>query len=112
MSHQKSFTAEKILEELNHQGKHIGRATVFRTLDLLAQLGYLHRITDDQRAAYIACTPDHHHHLVCSNCGQVVHMPDCPIGDILADLERRTGYQIERHRLELDGVCPDCRQPG
>jgi Fur family transcriptional regulator, ferric uptake regulator len=109
MSRAKPFTAEELMSDLRLQRVHIGRATVFRTLDLLAQLGYLHRTGEDNRAAYIACTPDHHHHLVCSNCGQVLHLAGCPIDDMLANLQASTGYQIDRHSLELGGVCPDCQ---
>ncbi len=110
MGHDRPFTAEGLLEALDRQGARIGRATVFRTLDLLVQLGYLHRMAEDQRSAYIACTPDHHHHLVCSGCGNVVHLEECPINDALADLEARTGYHINRHTVELSGVCPACQQ--
>lgn len=110
MSHTKPFTAEALISELRDEGIRVGRATVFRTVELLTDLGYVHRQANSDRVLYIACSPRHHHHLLCSNCGQVVHFEDCPIDALLSELESRTGYQIERHSLELGGLCPSCQR--
>jgi len=112
MSRTRSFTADDLLRDLKNAEATIGRATVFRTLDLLVRLGYLTRIPDGERKAYAVCDRggDHHHHLICSTCGQVLHLEECPIAAMLSELESRTGYQIEHHRLEVAGICPACRR--
>jgi Fur family ferric uptake transcriptional regulator len=51
----------------------------------------------------------HHHHLVCTGCGQVVEFGDCLIKSIERELERMSGFCIEGHWLELIGQCPKCR---
>ncbi|MGI5836355.1 MAG: Fur family transcriptional regulator [Chloroflexota bacterium] len=105
------FTADELLRDLQTEGVKVGRATVFRTLDILEQMGYVSRVRDGGRMAYTACTMrDHHHHLVCSQCGQVLHLEGCPVSELLEELQSRTGYRIQHHNLEVAGVCPDCQK--
>ena len=58
--------------------------------------------------AYVPCEPVHHHHLICSRCGRTEEVDDPRIERITRSIGRRTGYRIERHRLELFGLCPAC----
>ncbi len=111
MSRSKMFTPDNLLGELEAKGIRVGRATVFRTLELLERLGHLSRVPNGGHLSYATCVDDqdHHHHLVCSSCGQVFHFDDCPVNDLLAELQSRTGYQIKAHHLELAGVCPACQ---
>ncbi|MHB1135090.1 MAG: Fur family transcriptional regulator [Chloroflexota bacterium] len=108
MSQANLFTAEDLLVEARRGGG-AGRATVFRTLDLLARLGYVGRVFDGDRQAYVVCAPEHHHHLVCSACGKVLHLAGCPVDDYLRQVECTTGFQIDVHNLQLSGLCPQCR---
>ena len=110
MSQANLFTAEELLAEGRRRGEAAGRATVFRTLDLLARLGYIGRVSDGGRQGYVVCSPDHHHHLVCSGCGKVLHLAGCPIDGYLHEVAASTGFQIDRHHLELRGLCPSCRE--
>ena len=91
----------------------IGRATVFRTLTSWWMLQAVERLdlpTGDH--AYVACERAHHHHVVCSNCGASRDIDDAGWRAVVRDIERRTGYRIDDHRLELFGVCPDCKTAG
>jgi Fur family ferric uptake transcriptional regulator len=108
VSNGKRFTADDLLREVRDEGVKVGRATVFRTIELLVRLGYVGKVHDGERWAYTRCTPGHHHHLTCSTCGQVVDFTDCPASDLMGELESRTGFRIEHHRLEITGVCPTC----
>ena len=109
LSQGRLFGAEEILAEARQRGVSLGRATVFRTLDLLVRLGYVGRVSDGGRPAYAVCGPEHHHHLVCSGCGQVLHIAGCPIDGYLRQLEASTGFQVVDHRLEVAGLCPICQ---
>ena len=104
----KRFTADDLLAEARARRLAVGRATVFRTLDLLERLGYVGRVHDGGRGGYTACALGHHHHLVCSACGQVLHIEGCPVSGYLRELESRTGFHVASHRLEIAGVCPAC----
>ena len=112
MSRSKMFTPDELLGDLKAGGIRIGRATVFRTLDLMERFGYLSRVPNGGHLSYATCQDgqEHHHHLVCSNCGQVLHFEGCPVRDLLAELQSRTGYQIVNHRLEIAGLCPSCQR--
>ena len=107
-----SFSAEELVAELGREGVAVGRATVYRTLSLLTHLGYLSKVQEGERRVYAVCAPGHHHHLVCLSCGRVLHIPGCPVSGYLVELESTTGYRVAGHRLEVAGVCRDCREGG
>ena len=105
-----NFTAADLLKDAGRRRMGIGRATVFRLLELLSEQGLVERIDlPDGTHAYIPCEPTHHHHLVCLNCGATTDVDDCGIEAVTREAARRSGFKIEQHRLELFGRCPDCR---
>ena len=105
------FTANDLIEDAQEQDVEIGRATVFRALDLFTELEVLERIdlpTGDH--AYVPCVPQHHHHhMVCDVCGRVTEVEDLGLGAAIDQIQRRTGWEVESHRLELFGRCPSCQ---
>jgi Fur family ferric uptake transcriptional regulator len=104
------FSAEDLYEALRLAGSGVGRATVFRTLDLLVGLRLLDRIhRPDGSHCYVAGGSGHRHHLICSSCGTVVEFHDCNVTDLVAELARRTQFRIDGHWLEFYGVCDRCR---
>lgn len=107
------FTARELVDDAAGRQLAIGRATVFRALELFADLGLVERLDlPSGEHAYVACEPEHHHHVVCSRCGGSTEVEDCGMAGVVREVARRTGYRIERHRLELFGVCPDCQAHG
>ena len=105
------FTAADLIEDARSRELGVGRATIFRSLDLFTELEVLERIdlpTGDH--AYVACEPRvHHHHIVCEICGRVADFDDQGLADAVEQVQRRSGWQVETHRLELYGRCPTCR---
>ncbi|OGN84781.1 MAG: hypothetical protein A2X23_09875 [Chloroflexi bacterium GWC2_73_18] len=103
------FTAADLVADARAQRRRIGRATIFRSLDLLTELGVVERLDlPGGEHAYVPCEPVHHHHVICLRCGRVTEVEDCGMGAVAREVARRSGYRVERHRLELFGVCPDC----
>ncbi len=92
----------------------VGRATVFRTMKLLSETGMLCRVLlEDGSLHYrVSRRQDHHHHLVCVSCGSVQELDACIDPEVLNDLARSTGYEIEGHWLEFFGRCAACRNDG
>ena len=92
----------------------VGRATVFRTMKLLSEMGMLCRVLlEDGSLRYrVSRRQDHHHHLVCVSCASVQELDACIAPDVLGDLARSTGYEIEGHWLEFFGRCATCRDSG
>jgi Fe2+ or Zn2+ uptake regulation protein len=105
-----TFTAADLLGDAERHDVAIGRATVFRALDLFTELGLLERIDlPSGEHAYVVCEPVHHHHVICSVCGRQTEVEDAGVQAIVAEMQRQTGYRIDRHRLELYGTCPNCQ---
>jgi Fe2+ or Zn2+ uptake regulation protein len=104
------FSAADLIDDARARRLGIGRATVFRALDLFTELSVLERLDlPSGEHAYVPCEPaGHHHHMVCSGCGRVTEIEE--VGLALEDVQRRTGWHVESHRLELYGRCPRCRQ--
>lgn len=96
----------------------VAQSSAYRNLSLLEEAGVVHRlVTHDEFARYELAeelTEDHHHHLVCSRCGFVadVAVPqrlEAALERELAPLAGRQGFAFEHHRLDLIGLCRDCR---
>jgi Fe2+ or Zn2+ uptake regulation protein len=104
------FTAAELAAEARADRKRVGRATVFRFLELLAELGYVERLDlPNGEHAYVPCEPIHHHHIICSRCGRSTDIADLGLREVIHEVAARTGYRIDSHRIELFGLCPDCR---
>jgi Fur family ferric uptake transcriptional regulator len=103
------FTAADLLGDAEARRLRIGRATIFRALELYTELNALERIDlPSGEHAYVACEPVHHHHVVCSGCGRTAEVEDHGMQAVAEEISRRTGYRVETHRLELYGLCPEC----
>jgi Fur family ferric uptake transcriptional regulator len=105
------FRAEELLAEARRRRLPIGRATIFRSLEVLADLGLVERLDlPNGGHAYVACRPAHHHHLVCSSCGRSEDIAATGLSTILRTIESRSGFRIDSHRLEVFGTCPTCQR--
>ncbi|MBI3751989.1 MAG: transcriptional repressor, partial [Chloroflexi bacterium] len=94
------FTADELVTALRGRHRGVGRATVFRSLEVLAELGLVERLDLPSGGhAFVACEAAHHHHVVCSRCGRSTDIADSGLAAIIADVGRRSGYRIESHRL-------------
>lgn len=110
LRHDRPFTAEQLVTELAEGSEAIGRATVYRTLEVLASMDVLTRIVSpDGHPSYISGTPGHRHHLLCQVCGTTVTFTACPMNDLISSLASDTRFEIKDHTLEIFGVCPQCQ---
>jgi|SRR6185503_573577 len=104
------FTAEDLVGESRRRRLGVTRATVFRSLDVLSDLGVVERLDLPSGGhAFVACEPEHHHHVVCSSCGRSTWVADPGLEGAAEAIGRSTGYRIDTHRIELFGLCPSCR---
>jgi Fur family ferric uptake transcriptional regulator len=106
-----AFTAADLVADVRTRRLGIGRATVFRAIDLLETVGAVERIDlQNGEHAYVACVPTHHHHVICSRCANATEIGDLGLGAVAREVARRTGYRVHEHRLELFGLCPACQR--
>ena len=107
------FTALDLLAEAKRRRLGVGRATVFRALELFEELGLVERLDlPNGEHAYVVCEPAHHHHVVCQRCGRDAEIEDCGIDALAGAIESSTGYLVDLHRIELFGLCPACLSLG
>jgi Fur family ferric uptake transcriptional regulator len=103
------FSAADLVAEARARRLGIGRATIFRTLDVLSELGVVERIDlPSGEHAYVGCAASHHHHVICSRCGRTAEIADAGLRTLVREVATRTGYRVDEHRLELFGLCPAC----
>lgn len=104
------FRAEEILEEARRVAPKTGRATVYRTLLLLAQMDLLEEVhLGEGSHSFVVGDRGHHHHLICSQCGNVVEVHGCELPPAVNALAAEEGFAIEAHQLEVYGRCRRCR---
>jgi Fur family ferric uptake transcriptional regulator len=104
------FTAADLVADARRRHTAIGRATVFRALELFTELALVERIDlPSGDHAYVACDPVHHHHAICTTCGRSFDVDDIGLGRTLDDIGRRLDFRVTSHRLEVFGVCAACR---
>src|SRR5512136_1595247 len=89
----------------------LGLTTVYRTLEILEQMGMIRRVhLDDGCEGFAPAAAEHGHHLICSRCQETIEFEDCNLSALLKRIGEQTGFTIERHWLELVGLCPKCQK--
>jgi Fur family transcriptional regulator, ferric uptake regulator len=91
----------------------LGLTTVYRTLELLSEVGALRRVHGpDHCEAFVPAASAHGHAVVCARCGGVREFTDCHMQSVVDAAAEQTGYRITEHFLQLSGVCPACAAAG
>jgi len=99
---------------LKVRAKHptIGFATVYRTLKLFAESGIAREIHfgDGQTRYEHVEEGEHHDHMICTRCGAVTEFENESIERLQAEVAEQFGFEVEKHKLELYGICQKCRK--
>lgn len=105
-------SAEEIVQELAVQGAAVGTATVYRTLEVLMRSGLVveRDFGEGFKRYESARDAPHHEHLLCSLCGKVVEFRDERLERMTTLIAEAHGFARERHRLEINGICAECRR--
>ncbi len=89
----------------------VDEVSVYRTVALLRSLGLVEEIADAQSTRRFALVSEHHHHVVCKQCGYVAHIP-CQINDEPELLQHPKFYHIVAHEVTYYGICRACSTQG
>jgi Fur family ferric uptake transcriptional regulator len=107
------ISAEELYAEVKKINPHVGYATIYRTLKLLKECGLLsERHFDEGQARYEVAGGQHHDHFICEHCGKIIEFEDDAIERMQQDVARKLGVALHRHKMELYGLCADCRGEG
>ena len=99
-------SAQEIHDLLGQRGEAVGLATVYRTLQRLAEAGEVDVLrTEDGEAIYRRCSETHHHHLVCRSCGRTVEVEGPAVEQWTQSIASEHGFTDVSHTLEIFGTC-------
>lgn len=106
------LTSMELMEKVSAIDRSIGRASVFRALDLFTRLSLVRPTYIDSSVSptYVLLPGGHHHHVICTVCGRVTEFEECDLHDLARALEQRLGVHIHGHLLEFYAVCDACQR--
>ena len=103
------ISAQEIFLGLRAQGKNFGLATIYRTLQTLTASGEVDMLRrKDGEARYRKCGEEHHHHLICTECGKTIEVEGAGVEEWAHSLATRHGFEEIQHSAEIYGTCADC----
>jgi Fur family ferric uptake transcriptional regulator len=89
-------------------------ATIYRAIQMLEKLGMVKRFDFGDGAARFELVEEgddgHHHHLICTQCAEVVEIEECFPAEVEQRIASQNGFRAVTHRLEFFGVCPACQK--
>ncbi len=106
-----ALSAYELEARLREEGRGVARASVYRILDELERLGLVTKLEVGQGIArYEPVRPggDHHHHMVCARCGEVIPFADDELEATLDRVAERVTFDVDEHEIVLHGSCAAC----
>lgn len=106
------ISIEELLQEVRKKNPKIGYATVYRTMKLLAECGlaFERQFGDGQtRYEHLPAEDAHHDHLICTKCGKIMEFENKKIEQLQKDVAEQMNFKVTFHKLELYGLCKNCR---
>jgi Fe2+ or Zn2+ uptake regulation protein len=104
------LTSSELIERVTALDPTVGRASVFRALDLFTRLSLVRPtyLSGSLTPAYVLLPGGHHHHFVCLQCGRVIEVEHCSLRGAARELEKQLGVQVSGHLVEFFGLCAAC----
>ena len=102
-------SAQQLHQTLRDSGSGIGLATVYRSLNSLSQNGDADSLSLEGENLYRACSPGHHHHLICRQCGETSEIEASAVEAWAGSVAAEHGYAKPQHIVDIFGLCPACQ---
>ncbi len=104
------LSAEEVAERLKERGERVGKATVYRTLALLVDIGLAteHDFDEGFKRYEPRVGPAHHDHLICTSCGEVIEFHRSELDALQLDVATSRGFHVLTRQLKLYGLCQAC----
>jgi Fur family ferric uptake transcriptional regulator len=108
------FDVEGLYLQLKQKGSKVSKASIYRAIPLLIDCGLIREVdfSDGHWHYEHIYGHDHHNHLKCLGCGEVMEFEEPLLAQVDRRLNREYGYSIVTHQLEVKGYCPACRKAG
>ncbi len=98
-----------IKSELEKLDIKVDQATVYRILNTFYEKGIIKRIEIGEGKYRYEIEKDHHHHLICTNCGRIEDIEIDLSSDFDKEIEKKNGFLVKSHSLEFFGICKNCQ---
>ena len=102
-------SAQNLHQTLREAGSSIGLATVYRSLNALSEEGNADSLSLEGENLYRACSPGHHHHVICRECGTTKEIEASAVESWAASVAAEHGYAQPQHIVDIFGRCPECQ---
>ena len=105
------FDVDQLYEKLRKQGRHLSRATIYRTLPLLVKSNLIRETLGSQEKGSYEHVfgHEHHDHLLCIKCGKVIEFKEEEIENLQKRVCNKYGFKALEHKLGIEGYCKNCR---
>ncbi|PSL43660.1 Fur family peroxide stress response transcriptional regulator [Salsuginibacillus halophilus] len=101
-------TADEIYKALEGKFPNMSVATVYNNLRVFKEVGIVKELTYGDASSRFDCVTTDHYHMICNSCGKIVDFDYPGLDEVESLAEHVTGFQVESHRMEIYGKCPDC----
>jgi Fur family transcriptional regulator, ferric uptake regulator len=107
---QEYFTPAAMFRQLEAKNADVSLVTVYRSLNMLHELGLVCEIRSDHNArSYGKCLNGRHGHIICNECGKTVAYNGCWLNKMTQQIGSETGFSVAGEHLILRGLCQDCQ---
>ena len=107
---EKHVSADEIFSRVREKYPYANISTVYRTLELLKQLGLVNEIAlGDGRVRFHAAEKGHHHHLVCQKCQAIIDLPESELTPLEDALSKKHRFKADFKHMAVFGLCSECR---
>jgi Fur family peroxide stress response transcriptional regulator len=102
-------TVDQVCETVQERLPEVSRATVYRTLEALVELGVIRRAHHAGTAVRFDSNIHHHHHLICTQCQRIVDFDDARLEGLPMPEPATTGFRVDDYSIHVSGLCADCQ---
>jgi Fur family transcriptional regulator, ferric uptake regulator len=104
------LTSAEVIEQVETDDSAIGRASIFRTLELLTSLAIIRpTFVNPTTPTYVLMGLEgHHSHIICTRCDKLIELDECSVDQMMAEIETQHRIRLTGHLVEFYGICDQC----
>lgn len=107
---QKHVTADEVYNYIHSEYKNIGKGTVYRNLNILAEEGEIRKIEVSDGADHYDFTCKEHYHMQCMECGKIFDVDMDAVSDMMSKIKDNHGMKIMSFDILFKGLCAECQK--